>query len=230
MSDWLGINNVVKVLEEVGVQVVVLAGQRVEVNHHIFLRCDVVHHMDEVQQGLHMQTHTKSVLWSLGSHLLFSHWKAKRILIGLQLLCAKGIEQYIQYVHAHTHTHKIHLHSLYTVTSKCNYWLTHERAHNYSKCAKMHLLKQRQMRRNVSMQLRWILAKTCAHRHTDKVKPIIQKSILIWNLFEVDKGNWDVSSNQNHHRPPTQIHTWRQDQTHTDRFGLKQTEKQKDEL
>ena len=35
MSDSLGINNVVEVLEEFRVQVVVLAGQRVEVNHHI---------------------------------------------------------------------------------------------------------------------------------------------------------------------------------------------------
>lgn len=41
---------------------VVLAGQRVEVNHHVFLDCDVVHDMDEVQEGLHMQTHTKSLL------------------------------------------------------------------------------------------------------------------------------------------------------------------------
>lgn len=40
---------------------VVLAGQRVEVNHHIFLHCNVVHHVDEVQQGLRMQTQTKSV-------------------------------------------------------------------------------------------------------------------------------------------------------------------------
>lgn len=55
-SHWLGINDVVEVLEEVGVQMVVLASQRVEVNHDIFLHCDVVHHVDEVQQGLHVQT------------------------------------------------------------------------------------------------------------------------------------------------------------------------------
>lgn len=60
MSDWLGVDDVVKVLEEVGVQVVVLPGQCVKVNHHIFLHCDVVHHMDEVQQGLHTQKQTKS--------------------------------------------------------------------------------------------------------------------------------------------------------------------------
>lgn len=50
-------------------QVVVLAGQCVEVNHHILLHCYVVHHVDEVQQGLHMQTHTKSFLCFFGSHL-----------------------------------------------------------------------------------------------------------------------------------------------------------------
>lgn len=72
MSDWLGINDVVKVLEEVGVQVVVLAGQCVEVHHHIFLHCDVVHHMDEVQQGLHMQTHTQSLLSPLRSYFSIS--------------------------------------------------------------------------------------------------------------------------------------------------------------
>lgn len=62
MSDSLGVDDVVDVLEEVGVQVVVLAGQRVEVNHHVLLHCDVVHHVDEVQQRLHTQTHTKSLL------------------------------------------------------------------------------------------------------------------------------------------------------------------------
>lgn len=39
---------------------VVFAGEGVEVHHHIFLHCDVVHHMDEVQQGLHTQTQTES--------------------------------------------------------------------------------------------------------------------------------------------------------------------------
>lgn len=61
MSDWLDVDDVVEVLEEVGVQVVVLAGEGVEVNHHIFLHRDVVHHMDEIEQGLHTQTQTDSV-------------------------------------------------------------------------------------------------------------------------------------------------------------------------
>lgn len=52
MSDWLDVNDVVEVLEEVGVQVVVLTGQCVEVNHHILLHCDMVHHVDKVQQSL----------------------------------------------------------------------------------------------------------------------------------------------------------------------------------
>lgn len=52
MSDWLDVNDVVEFLQEVGVQMVMLSGQRVKVNHNILLHCDVVHYMDEVQQRL----------------------------------------------------------------------------------------------------------------------------------------------------------------------------------
>lgn len=32
---------------------------------------------------------------------------------------------------------------------------------------------------------------------------------LLGYLFQVHEGNWDVSSNHNHHCPPTQVHTCR---------------------
>ena len=82
MSDWLGINDVVEVFEEVGVEVVVLARQRVEVNHHVLLHRDVVHHMDEVQQSLHTHTqqnqcsHTSIVLDSALFCLFFYSFKS----------------------------------------------------------------------------------------------------------------------------------------------------------
>lgn len=51
-SDLLGVNDVVELFQEVGVQMVVLSGQCVKVNHNVLLHCDVIHYMDEVQQGL----------------------------------------------------------------------------------------------------------------------------------------------------------------------------------
>lgn len=60
MSDWLGVDDVIEVFQEVGVQMVVLSGQRVEVNDHIFLNCDVIHHMDEIQKCLQTKTQYKS--------------------------------------------------------------------------------------------------------------------------------------------------------------------------
>lgn len=101
MSDWLGINDIVEVLEKVRVQVVVLSGQRVEVNHYIFLHCDVIHHMDEVQQGLHMQTQTQSV-W----HILPQFFTQVKLYFNLfQALEFQGVVNILQ-----VHTHKIRWH------------------------------------------------------------------------------------------------------------------------
>lgn len=65
----LHINNVIKPLEEVGVKVIVFTGECVEIHDHIFLYCDVVHHMDKIQQSLNTETERNTIdfkSWTCG--------------------------------------------------------------------------------------------------------------------------------------------------------------------
>lgn len=48
----LDVNDVIQFLQEVGVQVIVITSERVEVYYDILLHCNMVHDMDEVQESL----------------------------------------------------------------------------------------------------------------------------------------------------------------------------------
>lgn len=61
-SYWhlLGINNIIEFLQEVRVQLIVIICERMEVHQDIFLHCNMIHDMDEIQKSLR-QKETKFI-------------------------------------------------------------------------------------------------------------------------------------------------------------------------
>lgn len=51
----LGVDNIIQLLQEMGVQLIVVVCERMEVHQDVLLHCNVIHDVDEVQQSLRQE-------------------------------------------------------------------------------------------------------------------------------------------------------------------------------